>query len=545
MKAKPWLSFQVIVASLLANVLALASSIYVIQILNRFVTYGVTTTLVTLTVGVILAIVFELSFRWVRLQLAEGLSEEPDRNNSIGAFGLLTTARIEALSRVAPGERRTLVQGLEAVEQSLGPANFTALIDLPFSLVFLGTLYLLSTPLGIVVTLFMLMVITLGLISRFRLKPKTERLRELAGNAHALLGTASVAADSVRLFGGARRLVDDWTTLNDETQGLRRHVGKLQGITQTLGQSAQALMSVAVIAIGALLVLDGQLDTGAMIGANILAARALAPVQRFAQLGESLTKAQDALTRVREFAAIETEPEQGSALKQYKGSLQFDDVALQLPGQNQPLFEGLSFKLEPGEILAVIGRSGAGKTTLSRMMVGLVAAERGKILVDGVALPQLLPDWWRRQLIYLPQELQFLNVSLRANLTSGDEDVDEQRLAEALEASGSDLIVNHLPNGLDTEIRGGGSEFSVGERRRLGLARALYRDGRLVVLDEPSEGLDEEGIKQVFEVMVRLSREGKTLVVCSHDPRVIAGATRILDLNSKPVPELRSAGQAA
>lgn len=538
LRLRPGLAAELVVASLFANVLALASPLFVIQVLNRYVSYGVDATLVTLTTGVVLAVALEFGFRHVRARLAGSVAAEPDRQLAEGAFGIMTAARTAALERIPPGERREILRGLDQVEQAHGATNVAAVLDVPFALVFVLALGLMSPILAGIVFAFILVVAGYSALAQRGLRDSTKRLTEIASAGNTLVGTASTAADTVRAFGAAPLLMGAWNRYVDAVQDMRRFLGMRQGTTQTVTQSAQALMSVAIVTVGAILVVRGELDVGAMIGANLLSARALGPMVRFAQLGETFAKADEALARLRGLARMELEADEGSALRHYSGRLELRDVAFAFPGSATPLFESLSLSLAPGSVLVVTGRNGAGKTTLARLLVGLVDPSRGQVFADGVDLRQMAPGWWRRQVCYLPQEPSFIDATIRENLLAANPDLDEEGLQRIVRAAGLGPFVDESARGLDTPIVNNGFNLAVGHRRRLALARALAGDGQLAVFDEPTEGLDAEGRNAVYAVLLDLARRGRTIVAISHDPTIMRGARLVLDLNAKPVPRL-------
>jgi len=230
--ARPVITAELLLASFFANLLALASPLFVIQVLNRYVAYGIDATLITLTTGVLAAIVLEMGFRQARLMIAATELAERDEQRAVGAFGVMVTAKTEVLERIPAGERRETVQGLSTVETTYNAPNMAAVMDVPF----------------------------------------------------ALVSTAGRAADTIRAFGGHEPMMKAWRTFVDHSQTLRRRVSGRQGMAQTLTQSLQAVMGVAIIATGAVLVVAGELDVGTMIGANILAARGLGPMIKLAQL---------------------------------------------------------------------------------------------------------------------------------------------------------------------------------------------------------------------------------------------------------------------
>ena len=544
--ARPWITAELLLASFFANLLALGSPLFVIQVLNRYVTYGVDVTLVTLTAGVIVAIVLELGFRQARSMLAATALEERDRQRAVGAYGIISSARLSALEQIPPGHRAEIMRGLESIETTYNAPNMGAVMDVPFALVFITALALLNPILGLVAIAFIAGAFLFSLYSQGCMRAPTQQMAQVSAAGNGLVTTASRAADTLRAFGGHAMVMEAWRGYVDRVQKLRRTISGRQGLTQTLTQSMQALMSVAIIVTGALLVVQGKLDVGLMIGANILAARGLGPILRLAQLNQSFAKAKQALADVNELAKMPLEPDEGSALDHYTGSLELRDVAFAFDGQTTPVFESLSLSLNPGAVLMVRGRNGAGKTTLLRLLAGLMEPARGQVLGDGVEVRQMAPAWWRRQLVYLPQEPTFMNGTVAGNLLAANPDLNDDGLNRVIRESGLGPFIDESAKGLETDITDNGFTLAVGIRRRLALARALASDGRLVLFDEPTEGLDQDGCAAVYAALKRLAEEGRTIILVTHDPVILKGARVVLDLNAKPSPKLVTvAGEAS
>lgn len=538
LSARPGLAMELVAASFFANLLALASPLFVIQVLNRYVAHGVDSTLATLTSGVLIAIVLELGFRQVRLRLAAAVNARQDEDLAVGAFSVLTGAKAAAMDLLPAGLRREVLSGADTVESAYSPPNIAAVLDVPFALIFVGALYLINPFLSLIAGAFIIFVFVAAVFSLSTLRQPTRELTNVSGRRSALVSSAMSAADTVRAFNGALLLRRLWREELRTFHGLRRRVTGRHGLIQSLTQSAQAMLSVAIVAVGATLVIAGEMDVGAMIGANILAARALGPIVRLAQMGESFAKARQSLDMFREFVKMPQERLEGSALREYKGGLQFKDVGFGFPKSSTPLFESLSLNLESGSILVVVGANGSGKTTLARMIVGLIDPRRGHILVDGVDLAQVVPEWWRKQIVYLPQEPRFLSASIRDNLLAFNPGLDDGAIGRLIDAAGLRKFIDESPEGIDSLLVGNGENLSLGMRRRLALARALATDGMLAVLDEPTEGLDVAGRKQVYAVMNDLASRGCSIVAFTDDPNIMKGVRFVLDLNTKPVPRL-------
>ena len=536
---RPLLSLELVGASLFANLLALAAPIYVIQVLNRYVANGVDSTLMTLSMGAVIAVFIEFSFRQVRHSLAKGISIKPDEQIARISFGALSRIKSGSLDRVTPGQQRQVLQGVDHIRNAYSASNISTILDLPFAVLFLAVLYLLSPELGAIASIFIIISFIIGLILTTAIRTPTRALSDAALRANIITSTAIQESDTVRVFNAADALTQSWQSKFTLAQTLYRKIINRQGLLASMSTSIVGLMSISTIGVGAILVVQGKLDVGALIGANILAARALQPITKFSQMGETFLKANQSMTRLNEFLKLPREAETGSAKRDYSGSLELRDLSFMYPQTTGPLFESLSVKIPAGSICVISGQNGSGKTTLSRMIVGLIEPDRGQILADGLDLRQVHPEWWRKQIIYLPQEPGFMNGTLQDNLTINKTNIDLAQLNKIVNMAGLRRFLDETPDGLSTNVIDNGRKFAVGIRRRLALARGLVTGGKLVVLDEPTEGMDKEGSQIISMVLTNLHKQGHTVIMTSHDPQIINQANIFIDLNSKPTPEIK------
>lgn len=540
---RPGLTSEMLAASLIANILALASPIFVMQVLNRYVVHGVESTLITLSAGVVFAILLELAFRHIRMRLAASINAASDRAISNGAFGTLTGTKSAFIDQLPVGLRQEMVAGSEKLQAAYSATNLASIMDVPFALLFIGVLYLLDPTISLVVACFVCISFLISVLSMASLREPARNLQTQSGNRGSLVGAAIQAGDTVRAFNGADFLRERWQNMSRSYIQLGRKIVLRQGFVQSLGMTMQATMGVIVISVGALQVVAGTMDIGVMIGANILAARALGPILKLAMMNEQFAKAREALLMFKEFKKLPTERQEGTALQRFKGTIEFSDMAYMHPGSKTPLFESVNLKLEPSSVLVFSGANGTGKTTLARLMVGLLEPTRGRILVDGIDMTQVSPEWWRKQVMYLPQEPKFLDGSIAENILLANPELPHSRLQEIIEISGLRTFIDQSSDGIETQIIGGGKDLSLGIRRRIALARALANEGQVFVIDEPTEGLDIEGTKAVENAINHSRQRGVTVLIFSHDPQMLKAAPCYLDLNVKPTPALmRNAG---
>ncbi len=534
----PILSVEILTATFFIAVFNLASPIFVISVLNRYVTCGFDGTLITLTAGMLIAVALQYGFRVARTRMLGPISAGPDMQLEQKVLGVLANARAGPLERLPNARIQETMGGLQTIQSAYDVSNIIAILDAPFALLYVTATYFLSPVLALIALVGILCALAMGGFSLLHTRKVTENLQDAAMAHKGLISSAVHSSDTVRAFDGKNFLFKIW---NDQIQWittLRLKLANRKEQAQSLILTSSLLMTVALYTTGAILVVKGNLTVGALIGANILASRSYQSVVRFVQTSYLLYKARRALRKLKEFTKLPVEPESGTAIKQYKGGIQFKDLGFAYPNSTAPLFESLSLDLKAGSILVVTGKNGTGKTTLAKLIMGLLLPSRGDILIDGINLRQIAPNWLRRQMIYFPQEPTFINTTIQDNITLINPDLPGTELNRIIRAADLRDSLDRTQDGLETRLTEGGRHLSLGIRRRIALARALVTNGMLAVFDEPTEGLDADGCQAVYSVLNDLSKTGRTIITFSGDPRISKGAHYILDLNEKPVPKI-------
>jgi len=397
---------------------------------------------------------------------------------------------------------------------------------------------MLSPILALVTLLAVASTVIAGRMNMAKARKSDSAYREVMVQHRGGVNSAIHGAETVRAYHGSGFLRKRWDEQVEKLAELKELIVVQKSWSLAIVQGLNSLLKVAIYAVGAKQVVMGDLTVGALIGGSILSAKALQISTSFMQSVLLMGKADDAMRMINEFVSLPRESAGGTAMRQFSGKLEFKDVAIAFPGATGPLFESLSCTVDPGTVLGIVGANGAGKTTLSKLIVGLLEPGRGQILADGVDLRQLAPEWWRRQVMYLPQEPTFLNGTYKDNITLLNPDIEDARLNEVVRLADLRRFLDSSATGMETPIRDGGRNLPLGIRKRLAIARAMVGEGRIAVFDEPTEGLDVEGSESVFQIMNVLAKQGVTLIIVSRDPNIMKGFSSIVDLNSKPVPKI-------
>ncbi|MBI5519886.1 MAG: ATP-binding cassette domain-containing protein [Desulfovibrio sp.] len=536
----PRVAWEILAASLLANLMSLGSSIYVILVLNRYVGYGFDGTLYTLTAGVLIASGLGFAFGEVRMRLAGVVSLAPDEELAEKTLATLSRARLNDLNRMPAGRHQEMLGALHHVQGAFDAANVSAILDAPFMVIFLLAMGLIS-PWLMLLTFVAVCVSAVLTLSGLRKGEEGGLNYQLENQNHRnFVGSAITGAETVRAFLAGEFIRRAWRAQVAGLASLRAVLDKRRAKNRLRMESVSTLLRVFIYAVGAMLAVAGDMSVGGLIGASILSSKVLQMTTSFLQAFEAARRGEQALERLAEFHAMPLEPLSGAALRQFSGRLEFRDVGFAYSGTASPLFESLNFTLAPGTVLCVTGLNGAGKSTFCKLASGILEPGRGQVLADGVDLRQLAPDWWRRQVLYMPQEPSFLNTSIRANITLADPDPDgpacQERLSQAVRAAALRRFLDATREGLDMPVLEGGRSLPLGIRRRIALARALMNPGKLVIFDDPTEGLDSEGCLAVYAILNALAKAGATIIVSTADVNILKGAAFILDMNQKPTP---------
>lgn len=514
----------------LINLLALTGSLYMLQIYDRVIPSRSLPTLIGLTVLLIGLYAAHGILDLIRSRIMGRIGLRFDRVLRDEVFAVVLRL---PLIRPMGGDGLQPVRDLDAVRTFLAGAGPIALFDMPFMPVFFALVYLLHPWLGLLALSGGFVLFVLALVTEARTRTPT-RAATLSGAARLAFGeTARRNAAIVRAMGMEGRVGRLWADLNSTfliDQARASDVGSgLGAVTKVLRLLLQSL----ILGLGAYLVIIGEATGGVMIAASVLTARALAPIEIAITNWRGFLAARQSMSRLSQLLRVLPSSEPATSLARPTANLDVRALSVAAPGSNMPIIQNISFTLDAGSGLGVIGPSGSGKSTLARAIVGAWSAlpQRGTIRLDGATLAQFAPEALGRDIGYLSQEAELIDGSIAENIARFDPDATSAGVIAAAKLAGVHEMILQMPNGYDTRIGEGGSALSGGQRQRVSLARALYGDPFLVVLDEPNSNLDLPGDAALQNAIKAVRQRGGIVIVIAHRPSALAGLDSVLVLN--------------
>lgn len=511
------------VFSAFINLLMLVPSLYMLQVYDRVLASGNQTTLLMLTIMVVGTYLLMNGLELVRSFLLIRVGDQFDQQLNQRVY----TAAFEQNLQRAGGNAGQALNDLTTVRQFVSGNGLFAFFDAPWFPVYLAVIFLFDWVLGVFAVGGTLLLIGLAwaneMVSR---KPLAEAnaMSIAAGN----LATNNLRnAEVIEAMGMLPNLMGRWYQLHSRFLKLQGEASERAGVVTALSKFARVSLQSLILGLGALLALENRITPGMMIVGSILMGRALAPVDQLINVWKGWSATRSAYQRLAELLTAHPPRERGMALPRPAGQLVLEAVTATPPGSSVPALRNLQFQLPPGEVLGVIGPSGSGKSTLARLLVGVWPASAGKVRLDGADVYQWNKDELGPHVGYLPQDIELFGGTVSENIARFGE-VDPQKVIAAATLAGVHDQVLHFPKGYDTVLGDGGAGLSGGQKQRIGLARALYGDPALIVLDEPNSNLDDLGEQALLAALNQLRQQGKTLVVVSHRTSILAVTTRLL-----------------
>lgn len=506
------------------NLLMLLLPIYSLQVLDRVLSSRSVETLIMLTLVVVIGFVFYGIFMAVRAAALNGIAEWLD-------YALAPHLMRQSVARSAlgvPSQAGAYLRDLAAIKGFISGPGVVTMLDAPWSLIFIFVIYTISPILGIVTVAGITLLLAFGLINEYATRRPVKHSISLANRSQSLADIACRNAEAIEAMGMMNHVITHWKEAHLAGTEAQMTGAHRANIVQSVSRVLRMLVQVAVTGVGAYLALENHMSVGSMIASSILVGRALAPFENAIALWKGWISARDAYGRLNESLQSAQLLERGTLpLPAPEGRLTVEALIF-TPPRSAPIIKGINFSVEPGESLGIIGPSAAGKSTLAKLIIGLLPPTHGAVRLDGMETFKWNRENFGTYVGYLPQNVDLFPGTIKDNIARMDKDAAMEEVIEAaLRAHVHDLILR-LPNGYETECGLGNLGLSPGQRQRIGLARALYGNPRFVVLDEPNLNLDGDGERALIAALTELKARGITYIIVAHRPTIVSTVDRLL-----------------
>jgi len=514
------------------NLLALTGSFYMLQVYDRVLPSHSVPTLVGLTL--LMAVLYIgnglLDFFRVRVMSRVGLRIDSDVRRSVFA-----AVRLLPLKARRSGDGLQPVRDLDQIRNFFSGMGPTAFFDLPWVPVYLGVVYLLHPLLGLFALFGALLLIGLTLLTEYRTAAPMKSAAISGAERYALSEETRRNAEIIQALGLGERMLNRWESVNARHVGDQLDAADSASGIGTVSKVLRLFLQSGILGLGAWLVIQGEVSAGTIIAASIIMSRALAPLETAIGHWRGFVAARQSHRRLVDlFRSLDVTDKAGEhlALPAPVQSLTVKNLAVSPPGEPRPVIQGIGFTLKAGEGLGIIGPSASGKSTLARALVGIWApfSPAGSVRLDGASLDQWTSETLGRHIGYLPQDVALFAGTVADNIARFDPTASSSSIIAAARAAGVHDMIVQLPAGYQTVVGEGGAGLSAGQRQRIALARALYGDPFLVVLDEPNSNLDVAGDAALTRAIKSVRSRGGIAIIIAHRPSALAAVDTVLAL---------------
>lgn len=507
------------------NLLMLVPSIYMMQVFDRVLTSRNETTLLMLTLILLGLYLLSSMLEWVRGQVMIKMSAGIDAQLGERVFG----AAFERSLKEHSANPAQVLSDLTTIRQFVTGQGLIALFDAPWLPIYLIVAFLFHPWLGLFTVLGASILVGLAIWNELATRKSLAEANQLSVVSANYVNSTLQNAEVIQAMGMLNVLRRRWFSLQQRIISAQADASDRSARISSMTRFVRITWQSLSLGLGAMLVLENEISAGVMIAVSVLLGRAMAPVEQVIGSWRQMGNAKNSYERLSRLLEEFPKPQQRMALPAPSGALRIDQLVIIPPGAQQPAVNGVTLALAKGDVLAVIGPSASGKSSLARAMVGIWPAARGSVRLDGAEVGQWSREALGPHLGYLPQDIELFDGSIAENIARFGE-VDSNKVIEAARLAGIHEMVLHFPKGYDTPLGIGGLGLSGGQKQRIALARALYGQPALLVLDEPNSNLDEAGEAALVRAVGTLKAAGSTVVLVTHRPSILGVVDKLLFL---------------
>jgi len=527
---------DVLLAAFFINLLAVALPLFTMNVYDRVIPNAALETLWTLAVGVIIVVFADAMLRTIRGYYLDLANKRIDIQLSADIMERVLGIRME-LRPVSAGSFAANLRSFETIRDFITSATITAVIDLPFTFIFIGLIFWIAGPMAIPVLAGVLFVILFALTTQGKMQELTETTYRASALRNSTLIESLVGLDTVKAMAAESIMQKRWEHSASFLARVSIQLRTLASFNMNLVMWAQQSVTIAVIISGVYLISEGELSMGGLIACSMLTGRAMSPLGAIAGLLAQFHNAKTAYHSLNEIMHTPIErPENARFIhrQKFQGKIEFKNVTFTYPGNDTPSLKNVSFIIEPGEHVAVLGRIGSGKSTLKKLVIGMYQPSEGSILIDGIDIRQLDLAELRQQVGYVAQDVTLFYGSLRENIVLAHPQADDEAIIRAAEFAHLSDFINTHPKGFDMLIGERGESLSGGQRKSVALARSVIHDPQILLLDEPTGSMDHSTETWVTRKLKAYGK-GRSLLISTHRTSILNLVDRILVIDSGKV----------
>ncbi len=505
--------------SMIANVLMLTPTLYMLQVYGRVMKSGSELTLLMVTLFLVFFYGVMAFAEWLRSRLLVRIGVRLDEELNSQVFN----SSFEAYLNRTKHNVNEAFSDLTNIRQFLTANGVIAFFDTPWTPIYIAVIFLLNPFLGWLSILFAVLQVGLTMQSHRITTREIESATDSGNDSHRFVQSKLRNIEPVHAMGMVGNFRDRWFRLHDVSLAKAESSMERQHRQQAVAKFVRYTMQSLTLGAGALMVIEGKMSAGSMIAANVLMSKALQPLDLVVATWKPFVQARTAFRRLEKLLEEFPERQPGAKHQDPLGEIRLEALSATVEGREQPILQDINVVFPAGRVVVVVGPSGSGKSTLARCLVGIWPERDGKVLIDG----EPIESWDRIELGphigYLPQDIELFDGSIAENIARFGE-LDSEKVIEAAKRTGIHDMVLRFPHGYDTQIGEAGGILSGGQRQRLGLARAMYGNPEIVVLDEPNANLDDAGERSLLEAVADLRRSNKTVILITHRPSILGAA---------------------
>ena len=519
--------FMVGVLSLVLNILMLTGPMFMLQVYDRVLTSHSVPTLIALGVIALVLYAFFGLFNMFRSWMTARIGTALDHQLAAKAFEASAQVPLKNTGKARDIEP---VRDLEQVRSFISGPGLTALFDLPFMPLYLIIVYMLHPMLGLLGTIGATLLFTATLMQEWLIKGPMGELNSQKGQDRTMIMAARRNAEVLSAMGMLATMRQHWLNRHQANLVANQKLNSRAAAFSSFTKTARLILQSGILALGAYLAIKGELSPGAMIASSIILSRALAPVDQIIGQWRNFVTARLAIKQLDRTLDALQENELETQLPAPEKKLELDGLVVMAPGSNAPALKGIQLSLQAGDGIGVIGSSGAGKTTLARALLGIWSPAQGEIRLDGALLHQYSSTTLGSAIGYLPQDVELFDGTIAENIARFNKNATSEQIVEAAKTAGCHEMILGFDKGYDTLIGQSGQSLSGGQRQHIGLARAVFGNPFLIVLDEPNSNLDAKGEQALNKAILSLRQQGSIVMIIAHRHSALVSVNKLLAL---------------